>query len=300
VAVTYDCWLSTTRRVLSERAEVELMLPSTLKTEPERSGDPLWGLVVGLYVALLVAPLTVFTVDRLVTDDAAALYGTVVVTLAVVVGLAWLATARFDGIATRLGGARLRWTLGILPVGYALLGFASLGRTGISGVLAFFFGAGAMAAGLVLGVMARTRHTDAVLDGVDIDSEFRAGWPSAAKRRLGAVAAAATALAFVCFLAGVFTDWLLLQFAGQLLVPVGLVSYNSAEPRTLTVSAAGLEQRLPVARRLVSWDAFESHTRTDDALVLHRRWRVDTRLALADLDDPDAVEAAISRHLPAA
>ena len=62
---------------------------------------------------------------------------------------------------------------------------------------------------------------------------------------------------------------------------------------------SGLERRLPVARRLTPWAAFDGYSRTDDALVLHRPRRVDTRFALADLEDPDAVETALDRYLPA-
>jgi hypothetical protein len=73
-----------------------------------------------------------------------------------------------------------------------------------------------------------------------------------------------------------------------------------SEPRPYVVTSVGLEQRLPVARQLFQWDDFEGYTRTDDALVLHRPWRLDLRLALDDLDDPDAVEDTLSRYLPAA
>lgn len=276
------------------------MLPSTLKTEPERSGDPLFGVLTGLYLALLVVPPVVFAVGRVVAADAAGQYVTAVVTVVVVLGVGWLVTERIDGLAPTIGATRLRWALAGLPVGYAFVGFASLDRTGSVGVVAFFFGTGAMAVGFVLGVMALTRHTDAVLDGVERDCEFRAGWPSAAKRRLGVAAGGVTVVAAVCFLVGIVTDRVWLQSVGQILFPLGVVSYTSGEPRTFTVSEAGLEQRLPVARRLTPWDAFEGYSRTEDALVLHRRWRVDSRFALADLADPDAVEAALASHLPAA
>ena len=273
------------------------MVPSTMKTAPERSGDPVFGVVTGFYLALLVTPPVVFAVGEFVTADAAGRYVTAVVTGVVVLGLGWLTTERMDGLAPSIGATRLRWALAALPVGYALAGFGSLEQTGSVGVVAFFFGIGAMAVGFVLGVMARTRHADAVLDGVERECEFRAGWPDAARRRLTYAAGAVTVVAAVYFLVGIFTDRFWLQSVGQILVPVGIVSYTSAEPRTVTVSAAGLEQRAPVARQLMSWDAFEGYTRTDDALVLHRRWRPDHRFALADLEEPDAVETAIARHL---
>jgi len=243
-----------------------------------RSSDSLWGVLVGTYLGLVATPLALLAVVRLGVES----------------------TTRRDGTAVRLGATRLRWLPAALPVPYALGGFASLSATGVVGLVAFFFGLGATVLGLVLGVMARTRHTDAVLDGVDIACAFDAGWPAAARRRLGVVAGAVVVVGGACFVGGLFTDGGLLQLAGQLLFPVGLVLYTSTEKRSYTVSPAGLEQRMPVARRLSRWDAFESYSRTADALVLHRPRRMDARFALSDLDDPDAVEAAIARHLPAA
>ena len=62
------------------------MLPSTLKTEPERSGDPLFGLLVGCYLALLATAPVVYAAVELGVRDGGALYGTVLVTLTVVAG----------------------------------------------------------------------------------------------------------------------------------------------------------------------------------------------------------------------
>jgi hypothetical protein len=154
-----------------------------------------------------------------------------------------------------------------------------------------------MTLGLVLGVMARTRHTDAVVASVDIACAFRAGWPAPSRKRLGFAAGVFTAVTGACFLVGLVLDVFVLQLAGQLLLPLGAVTYSSTEDRDYTVSAAGLEQRNPVARQLFRWNDFDGYTRTDDALVLHRRWHIDTRFALADLDDPDAVERAVAQYL---
>lgn len=269
-------------------------------SETERTNDPLFGVVTGFYLALLVVPPVVFTVGRLLGADAAGQYLTTLVVGVSALAVGWPATAHLDGLAPRLGATPARWLPGIVPVGYAALGFASLPVAGEVGIVAFFFGLGAMAVGLVLGVMARTRHADAGLDGLETDCEFRAGWPRADRRRLGLVAGTVTAVAGACFAAGLLTGRFLLQSVGQILVPVGIVWYGSTEPRRYTVSDAGLEQRRPVARRLVSWDAFEGYTRTADAIVLHRQWRVDARFALADMEDPDAVVDAIINHLPAA
>lgn len=271
-----------------------------MRTAPERSGDPLFGVVAGLYAALLVSPPVVLAVARLLTTDGGVLYGTLVATVAVVTSLGWLASERAGRGPVALGATRLRWALGIVPIGYALLGFASLGETGVVGLVGFFFGTAAMAVGFLVGVMARTRYTSAVLDGAETDCELRAGWPAAARRKMGYLTGGSIVVAGACFAAGLLTDRLMLQTVGQVLFPVGIVLFTGTEPQRYAVTALGVEYRAPVARRLVRWEAFDGYTRTDDALVLHRPWRIDTRLALADLDDPDAVEAALARYLPPA
>lgn len=275
------------------------MSPSAVPSATERSGDPLWDVLVGTYVALLGTPVVLLAATRLGVRTPGLLYGTTVTALALITGLGWRAAARRPRLAVRLGSTPVRWLPGAAPVPYALGGFASLAATGVVGVLAFFFGLGALVLGFVLGVMARTRHTDARLDGVETDATFEAGWPAAARRRLGLAVGAVVVVAAVCFAVGFLADRWLLQSAGQILFPAALVLYSSTAQRHYTVSAAGLEQRLPVARRLWSWARFAGYTRTSDALVLHRPRRVDIRLALADLDDPDAVEDAIARYLRA-
>jgi len=227
------------------------------------------------------------------------LYGAAIVAFTAAIGVGWWSTDRRPGLASRIGATRARWLPATIPVAYALGGFAALSTTGVVGVLAFFLGLGATVVGFVLGVMARTRHTDALLEGVETERAFRAGWPAASRKRVALAAGVVTAVAGACFLVGLLRDLFVLQLAGQLLLPLGAVTYGSTEDRDYTVSAAGLEQRLPVARRVTLWGDFDGYTRTDDALVLHRPWRVDTRFALADLEDPDAVEAAIARYLPA-
>jgi hypothetical protein len=276
------------------------MLPSTLKTEPERSGDPLFGLLVGCYLALLATAPVVYAAVELGVRDGGALYGTVLVTLTVVAGSGWWAAGRLDGLAARLGATRFRWALGLLGVVYAFAGLYSLEVTGVAGVLGMFFGMGAMSVGGALGVMARTRYTDTVLADSERSCEFRAGWPAAARRRLLLLAIPfwlAGAVGFVSVY--VVPDSWPLTFV-QLLFPVGIAVFVQSEPREYAITAEGIEQRLPVARRLLPWTRYTGYSRTEDALVVHRpRW-FDGRFALADLEDPDAVEAALASHLPAA
>ncbi|MBV0924809.1 hypothetical protein KTS45_11430 [Halomicroarcula limicola] len=273
------------------------MPPSTVETAPERSGDPLFGVVTGIYLALLATPLAAFAAVRAGMSGSGVLYGVVLVTLTVVTGLGWLATARAAGVDARLGASAARWLPGIAPAALVLLGFASLAATGIAGLLAFFFGMFAMILGFVLGVMARTRYAVAATDGVDPDCEFTAGWPERARRRVLAVAGVLLAVTAAGFVAGLATNRVWLQTASQILFPLGIVFATAGEERTYVASSVGVEQRMPVARRLFPWDDFTGYTRTDDAIVLHRPRRIDFRFALADLDDPDAVERALGARL---
>ncbi|MDS0220971.1 hypothetical protein NDI54_06380 [Haloarcula sp. S1AR25-5A] len=275
------------------------MPPSTAETAAERSGDPLFALVAGLYVALLAIAPTAFAVARLVSGDPAVLYGTVLATVTVGTGLGWWATVRFGSFPYRLGATRARWVPGLVGLGYAFAGLLSLGWAGVFGVLAMFSGMGAMALGSVSGVMARTRYIDALLADSERHCVFTAGWPSAARNRLLALvlplwAVSAAGFASVFVAPGLWP----LTFA-QILFPVGVGIFMQSEPREYAVTAEGLEQRLPVARRLLPWTQYTGYTRTADALVVHRSRWFDSRFALADLADPDAVEAALARYLPA-
>jgi len=265
-----------------------------------RAGDPLFGLVVGLYAALLLVPVAVLSVERLVSDDAGALYAAVLLALAVVTAVGWSAAGRWGDSLVGLGGSVLRVLPAVFAGSVAAGWFATLHSSGVAGAVGFFFGLFAMVAGFALAVMLRTRHTDAVVGATATEREFSAGWPRRARSRARRLTVAAAVVTGVAFVAGLLADVDWLRVAGQILFPAVIGTVSWSEERTYTVSTAGLEQRNPVARRLFRWDTFEGYTRTDDALVLHRPWRVDTRFALADLDDPDAVDAAIGQYLPAA
>jgi len=233
-------------------------------------------------------------------SDGATLYVTVLGTLTVVTGAGWWLVNSRSHLASRLGATPARWGLAVVGVAYAIGGMFALGVAGVLSLLAFFFGAFAMVLGGTLGVMARTRHTAAVVAQADVECEIEAGWPSAARKRLAVLSVPFFVVGAVGFLSIYFgqDSWPL--SLGQLMFPVGVSIFLQSEPRPYVVTSAGLEQRVPVARQLFRWDAFEGYTRTDDALVLHRPWRFDCRLALADIENPDAVEAALARYLPAA
>ncbi|MFU1780597.1 hypothetical protein ACM16X_04370 [Haloarcula japonica] len=276
------------------------MPPSTVETTAEPSGDPLFALVIGLYVALLAIAPTVFAVARLVSGDAAVLYGTVIAMVAVATGVGWWTTERFGSLPRRLGATRTRWVPGLVSLGYAFTGLLSLDWAGVVGVLAMFSGMGAMALGSVLGVMARTRYTDTHLADSERHCVFTAGWPEAARNRLLALVLPLWAVGVAGFASVYVTpEFWPLTFV-QILFPVGIGIFMQTQPREYAVTAEGLEQRLPVARRLLPWERYTGYTRTTDALVVHRSWWFDDRFALDDLDDTDVVAAALARYLSAA
>jgi hypothetical protein len=276
------------------------MPPSTAETAAEPAGDPLFALVVGLYVALLAIAPAVFAVARLVSGDPAVLYGTTLATVTVGTGVGWWATERFGSPPGRLGATRTRWVPGLVGLGYAFTGLLSLDWAGVVGVLAMFSGMGAMALGSVFGVMARTRYTDARLADSERHCVFTAGWPDAARNRLLALVLPLLAVGVAGFASVYVAPEFWPLTLAQLLFPVGIGLFMQSEPREYAVTAEGLEQRLPVARRLLPWERYTGYTRTADALVVHRSRWFDGRFALADLDDPDAVEAALARYLPPA
>lgn len=274
------------------------MAPAT-RSRGDGGSDPLLGLVVGLYVGLLVTPAVVLAVQRAFAPGAGALYGWVLVTLTAATGLCWWAVSRRRSVLVRAGGSAGRWVAVTAPVGLVVLGFTSLARTGAVGVLAFFFGLFAAIAGCALGVMTRTRHTDAVTDGLGELAEWSAGWPKSARRSLSVLAGVVVLGSVALFLGGLTTGADGLRTVGHVLFPFGLVVLTIGQERTYVATAAGVEQRLPIARRLYRWGEFTSCSRTADAIVLHRRCRVDLRFAVEDLENPDAVAAVCTRHLPA-
>lgn len=273
-------------------------MPPSTPSSATSGSDPLLGLLVGLYAALLVTPLVLLVVERTLTTSAALLYGTALVTLAVVTVAGWRLADRRRRVVVTLGGTPLRWLFLAPPVGLGVLGFALLGSVGAVGVLAFFFAMFAALAAFALSVMVRTRYADARTADATEYAEWRAGWPEPARRRLTLGGGVSLGLAILAFLAGVVTGDEWLWTVGQVAFPFGVVVLTLGQERDYVATDVGIEQRLPIARRLFPWTAFDGYARTDDAIVLTRPRRVALRFAVDDLEDPDAVEAACTRFLP--
>lgn len=277
------------------------MSPSTLQAAdltPARRSDPVFGVAAGVYLALLLSPAVLIAVSVAGWSDPALLYGTFLATGVGALALAGLVFSRRPGLVPRLGSSRLAWlpaVLGVVVAAGALVTFEYGGGISVIGV---FFGLFATLCGCLLGALARSRYASAVLAGAAEQLSFDAGWPAGPRNRLYAVAGVVAGLSAIGWLAGVVAgfDWFVTLC--QMGFSLGLVTSVVGRSRTYRVTSAGLAVDEPLRTRLVPWAAFEGWVRTDDAIEVRRPWRVDVRLAVDDLEDPDAVADVLARHLP--
>ena len=256
-----------------------------------------FGFAAGLYLALLALPLVFELLDL---TGAAAQYVAVVGTLAVVTGAVWLTVARIDGAARRLGASRARWLSVVLPFGYIYAGYALLDGHNGAGLGYFVVGMSASLVGVALGMVARNRYFESVVAGAETQIELQADWPAVTPRRVRVVQVCGALLAVVS-IAAIFLSGL--DWSDMAMVPLWFIwlagGDSLSQKWTVSVSDVGLVRETSTAH-VTSWNTFTHYTRTGDALVLHRSWRPDIRLALDDAAEPDAVEATIARHCPPA
>lgn len=276
--------------------------PTDSPTFDERPDD-FFSVVAGLYAAALVAPLAVAVAVR-VHGDVATLYS---LFLAVALGVTvagGLAIRRQQGLAVRLGADRRRWVPALVGPAVVTLAGGALAVTGASTrvdlLLGLVAGLGGCILGGSLGVMAGSRYARAATARAGNATGWRAGWSDRRKEPLQGLAVAAAIGGVVALAAGIALDITLVRIAGQLLVPAAAGVYNVGQPRRFSATTAGLEERLPVARRLHEWDRFEGYVVAEDAIVLHRRapWRLPIVYARDELDNKAAVVAALGEALP--
>lgn len=265
--------------------------------------DDFFAVVAGLYAALLVAPLVTAASARTVGDPAI-LYLTLLAGLATVTTATALAVRRQHGLPERLGSTRGRWLPAVVaPVAVAVAGLvlsAGGGVTSVDGILGVVAGAGGLGGGVVLAIMSRSRYTKAVTAASEQFATWRAGWSDRRRRPVQALGGLAIVAGIAGFVALFVWHSDLLRTAVNLLVPAGAIATTVGQPRTYVATAAGLEERMPAARKLVDWDRFDGFTVESDAVVLHRHapWRLPVIFAREDLDDEAAVLAALEESLP--
>lgn len=265
--------------------------------------DDFFAVVTGLYVALLVAPLVTAGVSRAVVDPAILylvfLGGVVLTTTAAAIAVRWV-----RGLPIRLGRTRKRWLPAfVAPAVVAAAGVVLLGTGGYSSVdalLGIVAAVGGFAIGGILGIMARSRYTSAVTEIAESYATWRAAWSKRRRRPVQLLGLLTVVGGIGAFVAQVVWNHPLLQPLANVLLPIGLALFTFGQPRTYHATSAGLEKEMPAARTLSEWDHFEGYTVAEDAIVLHRRapWRFPLICDRDDIDDEQAVVAALDRHLP--
>jgi hypothetical protein len=269
----------------------------------EERPDDFFAVVTGLYVALLVAPLVTAGVTRAVGDPAIlslVFLGAIALTTTV----AAIAVRRIRGLPVRLGSTRKRWLPAVVAPGVVAVAGALLIGTGqyssADGLLGTIAAVGGFAAGGILGIMARSRYTRAVTELAESHVIWRAAWSDRRRRPMQLLGVLGVVGGIVAFAVQVVWHHPFLQPLANVLVPMGAVVFTFGQARTYHATSAGLEQQLPVARMLYNWDHFEGYTVAKDAIVLHRRapWRFPLICDRDDLDDEQAVVAALDRQLP--
>ncbi|MFC4358039.1 hypothetical protein ACFO0N_08780 [Halobium salinum] len=274
----------------------------SLRGGAERPDAP-YALVAGLYVAALLAPTAVGAVSTVVAGGAARYVALLLAATCVTTGAGWY-VSRVPGLAVALGRRDATWLLAVVPLPWQVGAFVALAAAGVDvptavALLGLFAGAAASLLGVALVAMSRTRHADAVLDGVDDLARWEARWPPR-WRRVGKVTAVVGGLAAILGLAARFVlGW---EWAGSLYVFLLLSTpfAGMTNARTFRATGAGLAVEQPLQRTLRPWSAFESYTLTDEALVVRTAepWRPAHRCDRTDVEDVDAVGTALGCHLP--
>jgi len=276
--------------------------PTALHSGP----DDAFALVTGLYVAVVLVPLVLAWLASTVSDAATlsltALGGGTAVVAAVTLGV-----RRVQGVDYRLGATSTRWGLLLLPLlAAAIVGGArvALVPTATPNSVALF-GLAAVAGGVLLGTilvtMARTRYAKAIEAGVETAVEWRAAWPATRRRAPKLAGGLAVAFGVGAFTLGSLVEGAPTAALGNLLLPLGIVLFMFGHnARTYRANSAGLVRQMPAHRELYDWDRFDGFAVADDAIVVHFRapWRFPVVCDREELDDKDAVVAALSAHLP--
>jgi hypothetical protein len=133
-----------------------------------------------------------------------------------------------------------------------------------------------------------------------VEAEWEAGLPPARRTRLMlGTGLPALVVTLIGMLGPIFVD---VQWLPNLILLGGLwllFSTVFVNPRTFRVTADGLARRGRILRWVAPWDTFEGVAVTDEALVFERTdwWRPTVHCALGDVEDADAVLAALDAHL---
>ncbi|WP_226023282.1 hypothetical protein [Halomicrobium salinisoli] len=265
--------------------------------------DPVFGIAAGLYLGLVLTVPALLALDAVARLDGGAGYVAFLGVVVLAVAGAWWTVGRRPDLIAQFGGSRLRWAPALAAV--ALAAALLVAAPDLFVILGLFFGLFGCLAGLAVAGLARTRYVEAVAGEETVSAEWTVGWPTAARRRVVAAAGSATLLGGAGWFGGAVVDAAAVEFGGLLVFYAGVVGIQVGQERTYRAADAGLVIDYRLYRRLLPWSSISGVSRTDDAVVCHRRWRPDLRFAVADLGDDDAspdagadgVLDALERHL---
>ena len=287
--------------IFNDREELGSMATRTKSRIDRPNGerpDTLYAFVAGLYVAILLTPISVLGIST-VTADGGVLYVSFLCSITVFATVAGWLISHTAGLAVRLRCHDMIWLLVAVPfvpfVG-VFAAAAGIGITppGIAVVLAIVTMAGGMFTGLPLVTMSRNRYTTAALaDSTEI-IEWEARWP----KRWRWVSIGAMGIAIIGGTAGIIAQVVFgVDWAGDLylLLVVWAPLAGMTNPRTFRVTDVGLAVERPLQHRFRPWTAYDSYTITDEALVIHPTawWRPKLRCDRSDIGDIDGAIAAL-------
>ncbi|WP_135829152.1 hypothetical protein [Halorussus halobius] len=268
--------------------------------------DEFFGVLVGLYAAVLVAPTAVAAVALGVTTDGATLYPVLLASVAATVAVVGY-LARSERLAVGLGSTPWVWLGTVVPAGYAVALVVAIPNGGVPGsvlAVSMLAALGGVFVGMGLAVAARNRHAKAVVSAAEEYARFEARGPERDRRVARWAVAGLMVGGMVGFAASVLVPELeAFRWLFNVAVAGGAGLTGALAERTVAVTDAGLLTGNPVAKHLRPWSAFESYEVTDDAVVVHRAgwsaWGLrDVRRDRDDVADVEAVAAALDRALP--
>lgn len=255
----------------------------------------------GVHVGIIAVGFTPSVASTSGIAGIGRLYPVALAVFSVAAVLGWYAVGRWKGVPEHLGSTAARYGFAAIPVGCfaALIVGSTVFHTPSSGVGgALFGGTGSFLTGLLLAMMARSRYVAAICDDREPLAVWRAKTAPQARRRRAVVGGLGFALALVLAITGPFFGRPIVGAVGNLLVGASAVTVGAiVRDDTFRAHAFGLEIVPPVGRRFLPWDRIVGYRLTDDELRLERRWRPAYRCDRTEIEDVDAVVAALQRVL---